>query len=302
VAQTWTELLDDIKVRSMCPTSQNTYTAARFLRLANAVLISEVVPIVDKIHDGYYSYDVDTTLNATGLYSIHARAVGAKLIDLSVISGNGRKGLTLYSESDVENYDASSADPGFFIKRNTIILNPKVPSTLGPTLRQTIILSPATIVDTTDAAQITNINTGSGVVTCSLVPSTWTTANIFDFVMANAHYDTLGIDTATSAVTTGVSGTLTFAAAALPSTLAVGDWISLARQSPVIQCPEVVLPLLAQRVANICLRSLTDLTAYKLGTEASAEMETKLLAFLDPRVQAQGKKIVNRTGILRRGM
>jgi hypothetical protein len=285
----------------MLPTSQNTFTAARFLSLANAQMRSKIIPLVDRVQEGYYEYDVDTAINATGTYNIHTRAVGGKLLDLALINGDDRYPLARYYDNQLQNLDSSPGNLGYRLKRSQIILVPYVPG--GWTyLRQTILLRPPTFVAVTDAAQVTGINTLTGVVTCSTVPSTWTTASILDIVQAEPHFDALGIDLAISAVTTGVSGSVTFSPSALPSRLAVGDWVSLAGQSPVIQCPVELQPLLAQEVANICLRGQTDPTAYKMGVEEAKELKEGLMALINPRVKKEGKKLVNMTGLLRRGM
>lgn len=301
MAQTWTELLDDLKVRGMIPTSQSTFTEARLLNIANATMRSKMLPLIDKVQEGYYSYDVDTALNATGQYNIHTRAVGGKLLDASLINGNDRLQLTRYFEEDLEEIDTPPGNYGFYLKRSQIILVPRVPSG-WTSLRQTFLLRPPQIIATTSGAQISAINTGTGVVTCSSVPSSWTTSNLFDMVQAEAHFDTLAIDLPISAITTGTSGTLTFAAASLPSRLAVGDWIGLAGQSPVVQMPVELFPLLAQECANVTLRGQTDLTAYNLGVEEAKRLKEEILSLITPRVQNEGKKIVNRTGLLRRGM
>lgn len=301
MAWTWTELLDDIKVRGMIPTSQNTFTEARLLSLTNAELRSRVLPLVDKVREGFYSYDIDTTLNATGIYNINKRAVGGKILNAALIEGDQRYDLTYYTEESLENYDAPLGDFGLYIKRSTQYLVPRVPQGWS-TFRSTIMLRPAQIVAQTSAAQISSIDTVTGIITCSSVPSAWTTASVFDIVQAEPHFDTLSIDLAISAVTTGTSGTLTFTPANLNSRLAVGDWIGLAGETPVIQVPVELNPLLAQYVANICLKSQTDMTAYKIGVEDAKELKEGLLHLLTPRVQSEGKKIVNRTGILRRGL
>lgn len=301
MAQTWTELLDDIKVRGMIPTSQNTFTEARLLRLTKAALLSKVMPLADRVQEGFYSYDVDETLNDTGLYYINRRAVGAKLLDATLVNGDDTFQLTRYFEQDIQNADSPPGDYGFVLKRNQVRLVPRVPSA-WTTFRQTILLNPANLVAVTDAAQITGIDTVTGVVTCASVPSSWTTANTFDHVQAEAHFDTLSLDLVASAVVTGTNGTLTFTPALLSDRLAVGDWVSLSKESPIVQVPEALLPLLAQEVANIALKSQTDQTAYKLGVDEVKEMRQAILTLVSPRVRAAGKKLVNRTGILRRGM
>jgi len=301
MAFTWTELIDDIKVRGMFPTSQSTFTTARLLSLTNATLRSKVLPLVDKVREGYYSYDVDTVLNATGIYNLHTRAVGGKLLDACLVSGDERFDLAKYSEGTIKNYDQAPGQAGFYLKRSQVFLLPKVPAS-GSSFRQTIMLRPPTIVAQDSAARISAINTVSGVVTCETVPSSWTTSNLFDMVQEPAHFDTLAIDLPITAISTGASGTMTFTAANLPSRLAVGDWIGLRGESPVIQVPVELNPLLAQEVANICLRSQTDANALKLGIDEVKEMREEIKSLITPRVSSEGKKITNRSGILRRGI
>lgn len=285
----------------MMPTSQNTYTSARLLRLANSTMLSKMLPLVDEVQEDYYSYDVDTALNATGIYDLHTRAVGGKIIDASLINGSDQYGLTRYYQHEISNFQAPQGDYGFYLKRNQIILLPTTPSG-WTSLRQTILLRPETFVAQEDAAQITAINTGTGVITCSTVPSTWTTANTFDMVQQKAHFDTLSIDLPISAITTGSSGTLTFSPSSLSSRLAVGDWIGLAGESTVIQLPVELLPLLAQECANFVLKSQGDAKNLEHGMGAAKEMREGLVGLITPRVQKEGKKIVNRTGLLRRGV
>ncbi len=300
MAYTWTELLDDVKVRGMIPTSQSTYTAARLLALANAVMRSKIVPAVNKVRENYYSYDVDFTASA-GPFDIPTRAVGGKLENACFINGTTRYDATRYWEEDLtDTAQAPFTKLGFYIKRNKIYV---LPSSGGgfTTFRVGIIMRPNELVAQTSAAQVSSINTGTRVVTCTTVPSTWTTSDTYDMVDDDPHFDWLAIDQAISAITTGSSGTLTFSSA-LPSSLAVGDWIGLAQQTPVIQCPVEFHPLLAQEIANVCLKSQGDKTGYELGLAEVKMLREELVSLISPRVEQEGKTLVNTTGILRRGL
>lgn len=299
MAYTWTELLDKIKVRGMIPTAQNTFTEARLLAIADSAMRTKIVPSVNKVQENYYSYDVDTAVNATGIYPINKRAAGCKLEDISFISGNQRIPANEYDEVEISDYTLAPGADGFYIKRNTIYTLPTVPAISY--LRQSFIMRPNSFVPQTSAAQITAINTGTKTVTCTTVPAAWTAASILDIVQAGPHFDWLCIDQVVTAVVTGASGTIAFSSA-LPSSLAVGDWVSLAGETPVIQCPVEFHDLLAQEAANICLRGQTDAEALKDGILEAKELRTDLLTMLSPRVEKKGKTIVNRTGILRRGL
>lgn len=295
MAYTWTELLDDIKVRGSIPTSQSTYTEARLLRLADAVFRSKILPIVDKVREGYYSYDVDFTVANGSSFLIPTRAVGAKLENVAYLNGNQRQDATRYYEEELLDLTlAPSWKPGFYLKRNRIF---PVPSDGGgyTTLRLSIIMRPNKFCVNSDACQVTAINTGTKTLTFDTVPD-WDTGDTLDIIQDSPHFDWLAIDQVVTAVTTT---TIAFSSA-LPADLAVGDWVSLAGETPVIQCPVELHPLLAQEVANVCLKAQTDQAAYTLGKDEAELIKEGIIALLSPRVEQEGRKISNRTGLLRR--
>lgn len=296
---TWSDLLDEIKTRGAIPTASGTFTEARFLSLANSVMKSRIVPMMDRIREGYYAYDYDSANVGPFVFDIPKRAAGAKLLNVALVNGTERLDLARYYEEELrDTTQPRAADYGFYVKRSQVYVL-GTPSE-WPTLRQTILLRPGTIISEDDAAQVTGI--AGNVITCATVPTSWTTSLLYDAVQAEAHFDTVGIDLAISAITTGAGGSLTLVDAAAPSRLSVGDWISIAKTTPVVQVVEDVLPYLAQLVANVCLQSQGDAEARKAGREEAAELKEGLSALMSPRVQEEGKKLVNRTGLLRRGL
>lgn len=300
---TWTELLDSIKVRGQIPTGQNTgspFTEDRIRDRANEVLRTKVLPDLLKVREEFYSYDIDLPIVSTGVYDIHNRAIGGKLDNVALISGTERLDLVLYDEDEIFDTDqAPSYRPGFYLKRNQIVTLPKDGSGYSY-LRQTIFLRPAEIVSQDDGAQITAINTSTKVVTFTTVPSTWTTAMLYEMVQQKAHFDSLGIDLVITAITTGAGGTLTFSAA-LPDRLAVGDWVSLSGESPIVQLPVEWNPLLAQETACECLKNSPHAKAYDIAVKDAERLKKDLIPLVAPRVEKEGKKLVNSSGILRRG-
>lgn len=301
MAWTWTELLDEIKVRAMMPTANDTFTSARLLNLANKCLWSEVVPYVNSVREGYFSYDVTFAVNSnTEYYRIPSRAVGGKLENIYLLRGTDKLDLNRFYEDDTTSTQEapSYSGPGVYLKRDKVYLRP-LDGDGYSSLVMTIVMRPNELVTQSDAAQITGI--ASNVLTCSTVPSSWTSSNTFDLVQQNPHFDWLGIDLAASAVTTGASGTITLSTTP-SSDLAVGDWVSLAGKSPVVQLPAECFPLLAQSVAVTLLRSQGDKEALGDAIAASGYLKEQILSLLTPRIEEEGKKIVNRTGILRRGM
>jgi len=298
---TWNELLDDIKTRAAMPTSQATYTEPRLLSFANAGLRSFVLPKILKTREAFYEFDFDLPINASGIYDIPSRALGGTVVNVALVnnldSNTGQRAdVNWIMEDDLSNYDRTDYGySGVYVKRNQLYLVPKDGNGFSY-LRLSVFLRPGSIVANTSASQISSINTGTKTVEFSSHPSSWSNSDLFDLVQAEPHFDSLVIDqpittlTATSAIFTN----------ALPSRLAVGDWLCRKNESPVIQVPVEWNPVLAQHAANSVLRAQGDTSSYKAGLEALKMLTDDATIVIEPRIKQEGRKIINRTGILRR--
>ena len=99
---------------------------------------------------------------------------------------------------------------------------------------------------------------------------------------------------------TNVAGTqVTFAAAGAPTALAVGDWIAIAGQSPVLQLPDDCYPLFETYVCHKILYAIGDYDGASQLLSDAGEQEKNLKILLEPRIIGEQKKIINRTGLLR---
>jgi hypothetical protein len=297
VAFTTTELLEKVKLAGCVPTSQNLFTTARLLGIADDVMGDDLLPFILRARENYFEYNVDYSISSsTEAYDISSRAIGGVLSNLALINGTQRKDIPWIAEDDVQDYTQAlnGAPIGGFLRGARIFLVP--PDGLGyPTLRSTILLSPGKFVETSAAAQILTINTGTKTLTFASHPSTWLVSSTFDLVQQKPHFDTLGIDLAVSAIS---DTSLTFSAT-LPTRLAVGDWISLAGETAVVQAPKEFHSYLARRTAERALRSMGDHKGADRLSEELKETQKNLGMLIQPRIQKEGKKLVNRTGILR---
>jgi len=301
MSYTFEDLLEKIKRKGAVPTSGSGSTAtAGFLSSVNDCISDHILPLIVRLRENYFSYDDDRTVNSSGEYAISTRAAGGKIQNVALIEGTNRLDLPWISEEEMTDTDESPVNkPGAYIKGNSVFIKPAT-SHGYTTLRISIIREHSTVIESSDAAQITAINTGTKTLTfaASTIPTTWTTSNTFDLIQANPQFDTLAIDQAVSSVT---STTIVFSST-LPTRLAVGDWVALAGETPIIQIPRVLHSLLAQRCANEFLKNSPHTKAYEAGVEAAEKVEKKVVALLSPRIEKEGKSIKNRTGMLRRGL
>jgi hypothetical protein len=287
MAYTSSDLIDAVKSLASIPSSQNLFATADFLRFANRSLSLVLSPMLKSVREEYHVVDYDYNIAADQTsYRIPRFAAGDALRDVKIIDSAGNE----ESLSRAEPEQITGEERSFFVKGNSIVLA-WTPSGSEGTLRLSYTRRPGKLVATSATAVVTSIS-GTNV-TVSSVPSTFTTAVQVDMIEANPGFDWLATDTAIA----GVSGTtLTFAS--VPTDLAIGDYIALAGESPVIQLPLEMHALLEQHVAIQCMRAQDKKSAAKDMQEDFDVMEQRVLTLLTPRVVGEPKKIVTSASLL----
>jgi len=82
--------------------------------------------------------------------------------------------------------------------------------------------------------------------------------------------------------------------------LAVGNYVAIADTSPVVQLPEEVTVFLETLTAIRVCHAIGDFEGKQiLEAEATVE-ETAMKLMLQPRIEGETQKIINRDGLLRR--
>jgi len=162
------------------------------------------------------------------------------------------------------------------------------------TLRMTYFRMPNRLVlpedDDGNALVATVLSKTANSITVDVVPETFTTSEPLDFIAGQPGFRWRAIDTTPTSI---VGTTLNFAANAVPATVVAGDFVCLARETPVAQCPEALLPLLKQATAVTILEALKDSGA-KTAADKRGDMEKRILATLSPRVQNARRVLFNK--------
>lgn len=297
------DLIASVKSRAAVPTAQNTFSATDFLRFGTEEISSKMLPLILHNIEDFYSKIVSITIvSGTSNYAIPSRAVAGALRNVQVIlnpqagqgSNNNRIQLQRLAPEDL--YVLSSSwgwaiqKVGFYFEGNDIVIFP-TPQQENSVLRLTYYMRPGQLVPVSACARVTAIDTGTGDVTCSAVPSTFTVNTPLDMVQAKPGFDYVTYD----ATPTNVSGdVITFAS--IPSTLAVGDYICLSGQSCVVQVPAELQPLLSQYVAIRCLSAQTDSEALKNALAELKVLEANANMLIAPRAVSSPKRATSGSG------
>ncbi len=270
--------------------ADGSYANQEILNLAYDVLLSEITPLILNRREEYYvktkNYNITANQNA---YEIPDRAIGMGLREVKWINANRNVHL-----ERIDPRYADRNDPQwiykFYLENNNVILWP-TPSTTQDTLRLTYFFRPSKLVPLAECAKISVIDTATKTVTLASLPTGWSISNLFDFVKGKGGYETIDFDYTATTVDTNAN-TITFVAD-LPSTLAVGDYVSLAGESCFPYMPQEAQIALIHGTVVACLESMSD-PAVAVAQQKFNEQKAFLERMLSTRIEGQPKSFRTR--------
>lgn len=301
-----TELLKSIKRRAVTPASQNLFDDQDFLDFATEEIDSHIVPMINTQQENYFLVSKDVVIvPGQSRYPIPYRATGNKLKDLSYIAQSNPDQICKMSEIDLGevydyNYSSNSSEPySYFTASNEICLVPETSNYTG-TLRFSFYLRTNSLVPMDEVGVITAINSTTGVVTVNAVPQKFLITSLYDFVMERSPHKIITYDNPVTSVNL-ITKEITFGAGKLPTSLRVGDHVTLATTTGIPNVPSDMHNLVAHRAAARILAAVGDTEALQVA-EAQSEILNKAAADLvENRIESSSRKIVNRNGFLRGG-
>ena len=278
-----TRFLNQVKLKASLPTGR--FTDQEILDIAYDILLTDAQPFLISLRSEYYTKKTSTTIvSGTATYPINTRALGLSLREVKFTDSAGQvSNLIQLSPEDI-NESTSGKPYAFYLEGVNLILFPTPDQ--SATLVQTYFQRVNRPVEATACALVTAIDTITGVVTAD-IPSGWTTSNTYDFISRNNGNDTLVKDLTPTAVGTT---TITFTASDIPASLAVGDYITLAGETPYIQVPDEVVSLVVLLTCADLMESMGDAQSSGMAFQKADRLKVGLSRSLMPRVQGEGVK------------
>jgi hypothetical protein len=259
-----TRLVNQVIQMGCLPTGR--FSDQDILDLSYDCLLSEIVPLIIDVRQDFLVSYIDIPVIAGQVsYPIPARAVNGVVREIKLLYGTQIINLKRAILEDIEDTNSADIPDTFYLVGNDINLYP-APSLSGSvTLRVYYFIRPSRLVPVIETARITAI---TGSVLSITKPTGWTVSNTFDLVRGRAHYDLLSIDlTALSVTDSSIEFT------ALPSGLAVGDYITLAEETCFPFLPPEGHVTLMQSAATSCLESMGDPAAANSAAKTALLLE-----------------------------
>lgn len=302
---TSTTLIDSICRKAAIPREQSTFTDEDLLAFADEETTMGVVPSMLKLHEEFYVYTILVPLeeNVTS-YPIPDRAMGVKLRSVFYLDNNQNlQDMARINPDDVifyQNRSSGITPRAFYFENDNIVLVPgTLPNPQG-SLQVKIFIRPNQLVPDNQVASIEAIDTTTGIVTLTEIPTAFNPSLQFDFIERNRGHKCKAIDVSSSNVNT-MFRTMSFSPGDIPSDLRVGDMIAIAGQTCIPQMPDDFHAVLAQRSACRCLEAQKDTEGLKNAYGKLKEMEENIGVLVDNRAEGSPQKVNNLRGLLRAG-
>ena len=314
------DLVATVKLRAMLPTSSSApgTADADVLAHANDELQSFMVPMLLSINEEYFTATTDVPLVAgQDVYRLPDRSAASKLREVWAVGGNILINLPRIEPEALNQWvnNATGVPAAFIMEAGGIRLVPK-PSASGYSLRMRYFARPALM--TVDTAQYARILTASYLspssTTLTLAHSTTAGQGmltpslgdgyLYDLIAGRPPFEHLGFQGWCTAVGPNfrfswpdtISPSLQGATGA--NGAQIGDFITALDVSPIVQLPQELHSLLAQRVTARILHQLGRFDAASAATTEAERMAKVALNMLTPRVDGAARVVM---GLLQSG-
>lgn len=277
-------LVDAVRETGQLPRSDESSTTSKIIGIMNREQRLYLTSLLLRAREEYHVATVTVTVTAgTSAYAIPSRAVAAGLKSVELVVAGGNRILNPIAPETATTY-GSAGTGDYYLQGNSLVL---LNSGASGSLLVKYFRRLNKIVPAAETAEIASINTTTKAVTLVSRPSTMTGSATYDFIKGTPHFDVLDIDLAA----TQVGLVLTFAVA-LPASLAVGDYVALAGETPICNAALELQDVLVMRAVFKYLRGNKDPAAAEAKADAD-EAEKDALSIICPRVETDTKPIQN---------
>lgn len=308
------ELLATLKVRGQIPVSAGTWTAAALLKAMSDEAETWHTPLLVKAKGEYNILTQDLPFVAAQAdYRPTYRA--AAIREVSRLRSDGFETqideLTPPQRTGLFVQPAKQGTPMFYTWKSGVLTLWPTPGQTGDSVRVKYHARMNRMVSAADACIIMAIGVGAGSggstrLTVALaststggIPAAMTTGagltQKMDIIRGTPPFDLMAFDVTPAAAWTTAGTSIDIAAASLPSSLAVGDYVAAFRQTPVPNMPPELHVCAALRAAASACKSKGDKTlAASLLEEAEAKEMSLLTGILEPRSKGNVHRLVSR--------
>lgn len=299
------DLITSLKLRSMAPMSQNTFTTAYFLQILNEEMKSKLIPLIQGIRENYFLTYKRTTIEANRYrYPLPERAIGNALKDLCFVDNSGNRARRV-ARTDAHLLPASTISSSnvehVLLFGDELFLVPTPNAAIG-SLEQWFYSRPNDLVSTSSCAKITAVSSVGGTTTFTVdtdLTASLSVGSKVDFLSSKSPFLLWSEDATITAIT---ATTIAVATSEVSNEISsveplVNDYICPAKSANIPMFPEELHPILAQMGAVRVLKSLGDANKTAMAKAELDELAAAAKMVLANRIESSVMPVYNPRGI-----
>ena len=300
MAFTTDDLISSIQRGVTLPSYDPLLSTNDLLAFATEEMQTKIVPIIRALRQEYFVVSDEVALvDQQDVYTIPERAIGRTLRDLKLVStSNYKRKLVMIpiEEEHLYTNGGTSGEPiAFFPKGDTIVVRPKPIVNTAYYLQMWYEQRPSELIQVANGGIIQAIDTVNSIITVDTVPQNASVSTTLDIISQLGGHPFIGTDLPIVAVT-GFNIQLS----ALPTKIALGQYVAQANHSQVVQLPNECFPVLAQAVQCRILEAIGDMENLQAAKQTLTEKIIDMQKLLAPRNEGSQQKVTNNNGLLRR--
>ena len=274
-------LIDNIKLISSTPSSQNLFSKDKFIKLANNQLFSKMVPYIMSFRSDYFLVEKEIPVSSLveGTFKIPYDSIGLKIKDLSI------KGTTTtlpyLSVKEIKHTNHK----GYYIRGNSIVINRYSDLPQNAILKIAYYKRPNYLVSNASCGQVISVIEATNQLVLNSFPN-YSVGSELCCVSSKAGFDLKFEDYPLEAID-GFNITVQDV-----SNVEVGDWIARDNCSPIPQIPVETMPLFEQMIVIKIMESMNDRHGLENAKADYEDMEKQVRMTLFPRVDDSYKKVL----------
>lgn len=274
-------LIDNIKIISSVPSSQNLFSKDKFIKLANNQLFSKMVPYIMSFRSDYFLTEKEMKLSSLedGTFKLPIDSIGLKLKDIYI--QDVKTPLPYLSISEIKHTNRK----GYYIKGNEVVINRYQDINSDYTLKISYYRRPNYLVSSSVCGKVQSIIPGSNQLVLNLFPN-YSVGTKLCCISSEPGFDIKYTDTSLLAID-GFTITLEDI-----SKIQVGDWVCLDNTSPIPQIPVETMPLFEQMIVIKIMEAMNDRHGLENAKADFQDMEKQVRMTLFPRVDDSYKKVL----------
>jgi hypothetical protein len=280
------DLIESIKLKSFSPGGQRTFTDEELLAIAGEKIRDFIMPAILGASEEYFVYKHSQPLvYGQAEYPFPDRSFNSTARDLYIFDSTNQNKIIIERTNPEKVTDSSLGNPGwFYIENDNIVLDRPPIDVTNKVLVISYFIRHADLIAYSADLKIAAITNNT--IEVNQAPIDWVIGNRFDVISQSGSHSYKML----SNESTNVNGNIITFMDSIPSSVKVGDILTLENTNPLVSIPTDFRSVLAQAVAGEILSNMNQPSGAK-AVQAAERLLSIQIKKITPRVKGKSVQL-----------